>query len=55
VLLDRFDMLILKINFKKIKNIYYFDVFSSKKYFEKQYLRGKKTLLKMLKRNGHQC
>jgi hypothetical protein len=30
-----FNVLILKINIKKIKNIYYFDVFLSKKHFEK--------------------
>jgi len=33
---DRFDMLILKISFKKLKNIYYFNAFPSKNHFEKQ-------------------
>jgi hypothetical protein len=33
--LDCYNIVILKINFKKIKNIYYFDVFLSKQYFKK--------------------
>jgi hypothetical protein len=33
--LDHFDALISKIIFKKIKE-YYFNIFSSKKYFKKQ-------------------
>jgi len=33
VFLNRFDILILKINLKK----YYFNTFSNKKYFKKQY------------------
>jgi len=38
MILNNFDVLILKINFKKIKNIYYFKVFSNKKHFKKQSL-----------------
>ena len=30
IILDCFDRLILKINFKKLKNIYYFDIFLRK-------------------------
>jgi hypothetical protein len=37
IFLDRFDMLILKINFKKYKKNY-FNIFSNKKYFKKQLL-----------------
>jgi len=33
VFLNRFYILILKINFKKLKNIFYFNTFSSKKQF----------------------
>jgi len=32
---DRFDVVVLKINLKKQKKIY-FDIFSSEKYFRKQ-------------------
>jgi hypothetical protein len=35
-------MLILKINFKNLK-IYYFNIFSSKKYFEKQHVSYSQT------------
>jgi hypothetical protein len=35
MILNNFNVLILKINFKKIKNIYYFKVFSNKKHFKK--------------------
>jgi hypothetical protein len=36
IFLDCFDiMLVSKINFKKIKNIYYFNIFLNKKYFKK--------------------
>jgi uncharacterized membrane protein len=35
VFLDHFDVLILKIIFKKYKK-YYFNIFSSEKYFKKQ-------------------
>jgi len=38
VFLDCFDLLILKINFKKLKK-YYYDIFLNKKYFKKQLLQ----------------
>jgi hypothetical protein len=40
---DRFNVLISKINFLKIKKNNYFNVFSSEKYFEKQSLPQYKT------------
>jgi len=39
VFLDYFDVLMSKINFKKIKNIYYFDIFPNKNYLKKHYLK----------------
>jgi hypothetical protein len=38
VFLDYLGVLMLKINFKNNKEIYYFDEFPNKKYFEKQSL-----------------
>jgi hypothetical protein len=38
VFLDHLGVLMLKINFKNNKEIYYFDEFPNKKYFEKQLL-----------------